>query len=68
MAAVPAEDDVNQDDDFAEGKSDCILALVMMRQSVGVAVYDGQHSAMYSTQLTTLTTLGERLEVIRASA
>ena len=57
------EDDNTDGVELEDGDSDCVLAVVMMRQTVGIAIYDGLHSAIYSTQLTALTTIGERLEV-----
>lgn len=45
---------------------DSVIAVVLVRQMVGVCVYDGLRSAIYTTQFSASpAVLGERLEVRR---
>ena len=56
----------NEEEELEDGNAeDCILAVVMGRHTVGIAIYDGLSSSIYSTQLGTASPmdLSDRLEV-----
>ena len=61
-------DDLDVDDDQDLG-GDVIISAVLIRQEVGVAVYDGLRGAVYTAQLSASpATLHERLEVNRQNS
>jgi len=58
-------DDEDADALAGSGPDDCIIACCIMRQTIGMAVYDSVRSSIYTAQLSASpATLGERLQEI----
>jgi len=59
----------DRDEEEEDFGNDCIIAIVSLRQSVGIAIYDSIKSAIYTAQFIGVShiTLSERLEVFVSS-